>query len=254
MSNVHDAEIESDEDENEVGEVEGQTEGQTEGQAEGDVVEDAVGEGGLDEDEGVEEEVDSTPEKSSRGKTRFQKLSQTARESTERAAAAERRAQELEAQLARFKQPDVQEKEPSADEMALWSTDQIVDYKLGKATGKFEQTIAQMQFRAAESSDKAGFQALCARDPVAAKYADEVETRLADLRSKGQNVDRERLLTYLVGEKVRQGSQGARKKAAAEGQRRIKRETVVPGSSRGDTETPRRGGKSLEDRLADVKF
>jgi hypothetical protein len=192
--------------------------------------------------------------KPGRAEGRIQRLAREAKEAREEVANERKARQELENRLARLEKPAVQEKEPTADEMALWTPDQIIDYKLGKATSRFEATIGQMQFQNYESGDKANFNALCAQDPIAAKYKDEVETRLADMRSKGQNVDRERLLTYIIGEKVRQNGSKAKAKQAQDGQRRIKRETVQSGSGKGDTAAPRRGEKSLEERLANVTF
>lgn len=249
MSDVHDKELVDEEIPNE---------NEVEAQGEDDADADAAGESEPEAEHGDAEEEGSGDEevrvKPSRAETRFQKLSQTAKEAREEAAAARREADELKARLSRLEQPKEQVKEPTADEMALWSPDQIIDYKLNKATSRFEQTLGQLQFQTYDAGDKASFKALCASDPVAAKYADEVESRLSDMRSKGQNVDRERLLTYIVGEKVRQGGGKAKKEQAKEGQRRIERQTVRPGSSKGDQETPRRGGKTLEERLEGITF
>ena len=205
------------------------------------------------EQEGGEADAERV-ERPSRAETRFQKLSNEAKQAREEAAAARREAEDTKARLARLENPAQQQKEPTPDEMALWTPDQIIEYKLGKATSRFEQTLGQMQFQQYEMGDKASFKALCASDPVAARYAQEVEERLTDMRAKGQNVDRERLLTYLVGEKVRQKSGGAKRKQAEDGERRIARQTSRPGTSKGDTETPRRGGKTLEERLDGLKF
>ncbi len=207
--------------------------------------------GDAEEEGGGGEEVRLKP---SRAETRFQRLANEAKTAREEAAQVRREADELKARLARLERPLDQPKEPTADEMALWSPDQIIDYKLNKATSKFEQTLGQLQFQTYESGDKANFKALCAVDSVAARYADEVESRLAELRSKGQNVDRERLLTYIVGEKVRQRGSGAKKKQAQDGERRIARQRVEPASAKGDTEAPRRGGKTLEERLEGISF
>lgn len=108
---------------------------------------------------------------------------------------------------------------------------------------------AMQQFRANDYADKAAFDARAKADPRIAKYSDEVERQLIALRRQGQNVDRDSLLRYIVGDAVMKNP--ARKKTGAgnnkqrdDAQRRIDRETTNPprstrgdkGSSRGETE------------------
>lgn len=189
------------------------------------------------------------------GEARFQTLNQRAREATERASLAERKASELEQRLSRLEQPKQQGKSP--EEVALMTPDELVNYRLGEATKGFEQKLGQIQWATYEAGDKSAFQALVSRDPVAARYADEVESRLSQMRSQGQNVDRERLLTFIVGEKVRQKNSGAKAKQQNEGQRKIARQTVTATNTRGDT--PSNRGKmseqeAREKRLENITF
>lgn len=197
-----------------------------EGTAEGD---------GADAQEG---QVDGQPERRqpSRGEVRFQKLSQTAKEATERAARAESAARELQDRIARLERPaPAAPQGPTAEQLALMTPDELINYRLGESDKRFQQTLSQIQWNTYEASDKAAFNSLRATDPLAAKYADEVETRLAAMRQQGQNVDRERLLTFIIGEKARAGRSAAKQRQTAQGQQRIARQTVRPGAARSDT-------------------
>ncbi len=196
-----------------------------EGSAEGD---------GADAEEG---QVDQTERRQpSRGEVRFQKLSQTAKEATERAARAESAARELTERIARLERPaQAASQGPTAEQIALMTPDELITYRLGESDKRFQQTLGQIQWNTYETSDKASFSALKATDPLAAKYAGEVEERLLAMRAAGQNVDRERLLTFIIGEKARAGRSVAKQRQQAQGQQRIARQTVRPGAARSDT-------------------
>jgi hypothetical protein len=211
-------------------------------------------EGQADSEEAGDEEV--APKKVSRGEARFQKLANEAREARESAAEVRRELQELRAEQSR-RAATVEKKEPTDDEMALWSTQQIIDYKLQKATGVFTQNLQQLQWNTQESNDKAAFERLQLSDPRAKKYAAEVETRLAGIRKQGQNVDREALLKFIIGEKVFQGGGKAAAKQKKEGAEQIRRQRSNPPGGTSDV----RGGRTQESeaearrkRLENVTF
>jgi len=238
---LHDEEIESLED----GEHE-EGGGETDDAAEQD-------EGQADGEEAAEEVA---PKKASRGEARFQKLANEAREAREHSSRIEREFNEFKAEQSR-QRATVEKKEPTDDEMALWSTQQIIDYKLQKATGVFTQNLQQLQWNTQESNDKAAFERLQLSDPRAKKYAAEVETRLAGIRKQGQNVDREALLKFIIGEKVFQGGGKAAAKQKKEGAEQIRRQRSNPPGGQSDV----RGGRTQESeaearrkRLENVTF
>ncbi len=209
----------------------------------------------LDEAQDDQEEVDVQPEKPSRGESRIQRLANEAREAKEEAARVRR---ELDEFRTRQQAPQpVQEREPTPDEMALWSTDQIVDHRMRKSLAPLQQQLQQAQFQVYETGDKANFATVCARDPRAAKMADEVERELQDQRNKGVNIQREALYTFMLGKKMREGGLKAATKQKQEGQRRIARQQAPSGNSRSDQSTDRRelGEKEARDkRLRDAGF
>lgn len=216
---------------------------EAEGAVEGDGSESADG-----------QEVEGEPRRPSRGEARFQKLSQSAREANERASRAEAAQRDLEARLARLEQPrQEQPKGKSPEELALMTPDELVQYRLGESEKRFQQTLGQIQWQTYEASDKAAFNALKATDPLAAKYADEVESRLMQMRQQGQNVDRERLLTYIIGEKARQTRAAAKTKQGAEGQRRIARQQTRPGAPQ-RSDTPNSRGRMSEQEAREKRL
>jgi len=210
------------------------------GQPSGD---DQQEEGGADEtdeldEEEVAEEVDAQPEpKPSRAEARFQKLANEAKEARERAERVEREFNEFKSRTPA--QPVQQEREPTADEMALWSPDQIVDYKLGKATRNYDAQLRQIQFQTWESSDKAAWSTKCSTDPRAKKFEAEVETELSRLRASGQNIERVKLYKYMLGDKIDQGIASAKAKAQATGAKRVQRAQGRPSNPSGDQQVQR---------------
>jgi hypothetical protein len=198
-------------------------------------------EGQDDGEEVSDEEVVAEAKKPSRGESRFQKLANEAREAREHSSRIEREFNEFKAEQSR-QRATVEKKEPTAEEMALWSTEQVIDYKLQKATGQFSQNLQQLQWNTYESNDKAAFERLQLSDPRAKKYAAEVETRLASIRKQGQNVDREALLKFIIGEKVFQGGGKAAAKQKKEGEAQIRRQRTNPPAGQSDV----RGGRTQD--------
>lgn len=210
-----------------------------------------------DGSEAQDGQVDGEVRKPTRGEVRFQKLSQTAREASERASRLEAENREIKAAIARLERPAQAERELTREELALMTPDEAMDYKLGRATKGFNATLANIQWQTYETGDKAAFNALKATDPLAARYAGEVEERLQAMRQQGQNVDRERLLTFIIGEKARAGSGKAKQKAQANGQRRIAAQTTKPGSQRSDqagTRGKMSEAEAREKRLENITF
>lgn len=219
-----------------------------EGSAEGDGAELADG-----------QEVEGEPRRPTRGEQRFQTLSRSAKEATERAAKAEARAAEMEARLARLEQPrQEQPRGKSPEELALMTPDELISYRLGESDKRFQSTLQQIQFATYEQGDKSAFEAMKASNPLARRVADKVETKLAEMRQQGQNVDRVRLAKFLIGEEVWEKNATAKAKQGADGQRRIQRQTTRPGSQQRSDTAPNRGkmseAEAREKRLENMTF
>ncbi len=224
----------------------------------GDDLEGAAEGDGSDAQEG--QEVEGEPRRPTRGEARFQTLNRRAQEATERASRAEQRAQDLETRLARLEQPRQQQPQgKSPEELALMTPDELITYRLGEANKGFEQKLGAIQWATYEAGDQAKWQARIGRDPVAARMSQKVEDRLAEMRRAGQNVDRERLYTFMVGEEVLAKAGAAKTKQGAAGQRNIQRQQTRPGAGqRSDTQPARNGrmseAEAREKRLENMTF
>lgn len=219
-----------------------------EGAAEGDGSEPEVG-----------QEVAGEPRRPTRGEQRFQRLSQSTKEAGERAANAEKRAQELEARLARLERPaPPQERELSREELALMTPDELYDYKNGRAMKAIDQRIGAIQFQAAEAADRSEFQMIISGNPVAARFAQQVEAKLVEMRAQGVNAPRANVLKFLMGEAVFARASSAKPKAAAAGQKRIAQQTVRPGNGQRSDTASNRGkmddATAREKRLETLTF
>jgi hypothetical protein len=120
-----------------------------------------------------------------------------------------------------------------------------------------QRQMAQMAFTFQDSSDKATFDAKALVDPLYGKWGPKVEEALRNLRDKGQNVSREQMLKYLIGEAAlagRKSQTGQQRKAAAG---RMARNRTSPSNSRSDAQGERRGGSdanALEKRLENLQI
>jgi hypothetical protein len=82
-----------------------------------------------------------------------------------------------------------------------------------------------------------------------AKWKSRVGEELGKLRQQGQNVDREKLMFYLIGQNAvagRKQQAGQQRTAAA---RRVNQQRTRPSNSGSDTSTTRTRNTSLERRL-----
>jgi len=191
----------------------------------------------------------------SRGEKRFQTLSKAAREANERAARTERELQDLKRQLAAPAQQQQETPEAEAARLSLMTPEERIEYRLDKAQRETAGKMARLEFITQDQNDRAEFLTLAARDQRIGKIASEVETRLSDLRSKGQNVDRTSLAKFIIGEKALAASDKAVKKAKQAAGKRVEAQTTKPGNGKGNVAGGRqKASQSLEDRLTGVSI
>ena len=136
--------------------------------------------------------------------------------------------------------------------LELMSPEERMSYQLQQAEQRNQQQLQQMQFQMWDSNDKVAFKTLATTDKTAARLSDKVEAELSILRSRGQNVDRQTLLYYLAGKEAVERGRVAGTKQRQTGADNIRRQSARPGNSQSNVSADRRGGKSVEDRLADV--
>jgi beta-lactamase class A len=122
----------------------------------------------------------------------------------------------------------------------------------GWRVSTMQQTIAQSEFRTQDAVDKAGYDAKATLNPVYARYQEEVESQLQGLRNNGQNVPRENILRFILGDRALKGATASGKKAATNGQKRVAAQQVRASSSKGDAAVERgRQATTAEARLKD---
>lgn len=151
-------------------------------------------------------------------------------------------------------QQAVETPQQRADRFALMSGEDRIREEMREALDRNERNTQQLMGQMLDQSDQASFTASAASNPLARKLGPEVERRLADLRSRGQNLPRNVVLTYLIGEKVL--AQRAKEKPGAS-QRRRQQDTrpARGGSDVGQSRQERRAPGSADDyekRFGDV--
>lgn len=178
------------------------------------------------------------PRQLSRGERRNQRLANELREQRERNDRIERDLQELRRSQQASQQP--QQRDPTREEMALWTPEERMNYNLERSNRQFQTTLQQMQAQQQDQLDRSSFDMLCAKDPRAQKLANEVETRLQDMRRQGQNVQRELLFKFILGERVFAArTNGQTRQQRQQGQQRIRQQQGASAPPRSD----RQGGR-----------
>lgn len=205
-----------------------------------------------DASEGDDDEVDASPPES-RGRRQYGELRRQNRERQEAADRLARENAELTRQLADMRrQPSQRAESPEEREaryLRIEDPEQRVLQRWRDEQAVREAHNTNIQFQLIDTTDKTGFQALCARNPVAQKLADEVERRLADLRRQGQNLPREAVYTYLLGERMRQRMDAKDRKPSAS----RRRQEARPANGRGDAAVSRASRRAEAGSTADFE-
>jgi hypothetical protein len=152
--------------------------------------------------------------------------------------------------LAGARQPQGETPEQRAQRLALLTPEERIQETLRESEVKHAREMQTLQFSILDGNDRAAFEAKATVDPLYAKWKPKVETELSQLRQQGQNVDREKLMYYLIGKNAVEArkQQGNGQRAGA--QRRLQQQRTRPANSGSDTSANRRDrGNSLERRL-----
>jgi hypothetical protein len=186
--------------------------------------------------------------------------------SSERVRAALRERDETRAEIAAIRaelaavrnrppEPDPRAIQAERERLALMDPDQRLEYYRHQDQQRLASLEQRLNFRLEDATDRAAFDALQARNPLAAKYASDVEKLLASERQSGRNVSREVALKFIIGEKVMQkaGSATSKQRKAATG--RVQQQTTTPRNPGSMSREDRGAGddiKTLERRLANI--
>ena len=165
----------------------------------------------------------------------------------------------LDTVLAQTQQRVEPQETPAQREQRLALLDPVerMRVEMHEAQNVSTRQMQAMAFAMQDSGDKATFDAKSLVDPLYAKWGPKVEAFLGELRAKGQNVERERALKYLIGEAALANRKSSNSKQRQEAAGRVTRSRTQPGNSRSDTQVNRRGGSdatALERRLDNVEI
>lgn len=190
----------------------------------------------------------------SRRDTRIQTLAEEARQAKSELAETRRRLDELSRQMT---QPRVQAESPEqrAARFALMTPQEQMAETLRESEQRTAALVQQVQMQSSDAADRAAFQSRAAVDPLYAKWGPKVEGKLAELRARGSNVEREVLLKFMIGEAALERRTSKEGKAEVrQAQRRVQSQRTRPTNSGSDTASQRRQQTSLERRLEDVQI
>jgi hypothetical protein len=185
----------------------------------------------------------------SRSESRIRAQNEEIRRKDQELAETRRRLDEL---TARVIQPQHTGETPEqrAQRFSLMTPQEQIAETLRESEARHAQQLNNVQQQMLDTADRTSFRTKAAVDPLYAKWEPKVEGKLAELRAKGTNVEREVLLKFLIGEAAleRRGSKEGKAEVRL-AQRRVQSQRVRPGNSGGDTQAQRRQATSLERRL-----
>lgn len=203
----------------------------------GGVEDDATG--GGEEDDGAGEddgsEGDSTAANMRNLRQKATAAEALARQEREARIAAEARAQALEAGR----------RAPAEDELpADADQTQRFVHEGNKQLKRMAETVTNAQFESRDAADTARFYAKSAKNPDILKMEDRIEKEVQRLRTSGQFVPREAIMTFMLGQDVmaararKAASGGKQSKVAEEAGKRVEKARGEPTRPRSD-----KGGK-----------
>jgi hypothetical protein len=126
------------------------------------------------------------------------------------------------------------QQQEEAERFALLDPAQQFQYMANRQNHLVSSQMVQMQRQMEANMDKIAFEGRLARDPIARKYAPEVERLVAEQAAQGFTVKRETLLAYAVGQAV----------LAKAGKVTMKARQGAAGRTAANTVSPNRGANA----------
>lgn len=207
---------------------------------------DDADESDLEDDAKLDDPEPEPARRPSRGENRVAAATRAAAEAKADAAAARR---ELEAFRAERNQPPRETQAQLNERLAQMEPWERTEFFRQQDRAEMAGHLQRIEFNANESADKTAYAALAARVPAAAKYAQDVEDRLASMRSQGTTAPRETVLRWVIGDKALANATRATGKAKKSADANRDRQTARPGSGRGDAApSDRRDTRAARDK------
>jgi hypothetical protein len=195
--------------------------------------------------------VDRQP---SRRDTRIQALAEEARQAKADLAETRRRLDDISRQMT---QPATQREssEQRAARFALMTPQEQMGESLRESEQRTQALVQQVQAQSFDAADRAAFHAKAVVDPLYAKWGPKVEGKLAELRARGNNIERDVLLKFMIGEAAleKRGSKEG-KQEVRQAKQRVANQRTKPANSGSDTGSQRRQQSTVERRLENVQI
>ena len=125
--------------------------------------------------------------------------------------------------------PSAADRQAEQERINAMSEREYADYKLGLERNTIAAAMQQDRFNLNDRLDKSDFRMACQTNKAFAAVAEQVETKLAEMRRQGQTAEREVIAKYLIGERAVQralkGGDGRRERADTERARQTARPT-----------------------------
>lgn len=152
------------------------------------------------------------------------------------------------------RQPAGESPEARVQRLSMMTPEERMQETLREATVAHRQDMQTLNLRVMDSTDRAAYEAKSTVDPLYAKWKPKVEAKLAELRSQGQNIEREKILYYMIGENAVAKRGEVKNTQRRQGQQRVAAQRTRPGNSGSDVQPNRARSSSLEKRLENVEL
>ena len=135
-------------------------------------------------------------------------------------------------------------REQEQNRLATMLPDERNTYELQQIKAQLTYDQQMRVFEKADAMDAANYKATASVNPLYKRHEAEVEKSLAQLRKAGQNMPREVILRYCIGEEMLKTSQKNSKPLSPQKSRRVPK----PTNSRADVSNAQRGRKPSSER------
>lgn len=133
--------------------------------------------------------------------------------------------------------------------LSMMTPEERMTETLNDALARNTAETNRVAFQLLDTTDKTTFDAEARNDPLMRKLAPDVETKLTELRGKGQNLSRMALFTYMVGERALKARQGTGKQKRLQARERVNNQQTRGGNNgRSDTGSNRGRNNGSSDR------
>jgi hypothetical protein len=146
-----------------------------------------------------------------------------------------------------------------AERVAQMMPHEQAQYYAGQAEQRMTQQLMRARLEVGDTIDRQNFAAVQRDEPLARRWANQIEEMLGVARTQGSNPTREALYNQLLAQQVRDRTKRDGDRQRVAGRRAIARETTQPGGGRSTAAPPRRNGAaddydSVVDRLRNTRL